>query len=227
MGALMRHSMPGRRSRATVAFAMVALAGLIAIAPGCSQAAADFKRAKSEVVASFLVAGSNGDKAAASALVTDPSSPIVANIPAGSTTTTKATWAWDGQAAVVDLGTSKLTVTASDADPGNVTVTGAGGVTVVTIPVKLVGADWKVDAAALAGAFTGAAADAEKRSCFANQRTIEAAYAVAIADGAHPKTIADLVPAYLKAPPVCPTTKLAYTLLSGGTVAPCSVHGHY
>jgi hypothetical protein len=211
----------------TVVLAMVALTGLIALVPGCSQAAADSKRAKAEVVASFLVAGSNGDKAAASALVTDPNSPIVANISAGSTTTTKATWVWNGQAAVIDLGTSTLTVTASDTDPGNVTVTGTGGVTVVSIPVKLVGADWKVDAAALSGAFSGAAADAEKKSCFANQRTIEAAYAVAVANGEHPKTVADLVPTYLKAQPVCPTTKLAYTLLSAGTVAPCSVHGHY
>ena len=205
---------------------MVALATLIGLAPGCSQPAADSKRAKAEVVASFLVAGSNGDRTAAAALVTDPNSPIVASIPAGSGTA-KATWAWNGQAAVVDLGTSTLTVTASDSDSGNVTVTGTGGAAAVTIPVKLVGADWKVDAATLTAAFSGAAADAEKRSCFANQRTIEGAFATAIANGDHPKTIADLVPGYLKAQPVCPTTKLAYTLLSSGTVAPCSVHGHY
>ena len=55
--------------------------------------------------------------------------------------------------------------------------------------------------------FNAAKANAQKKSCFANQRTIEGAaqtFAADSATGSLPTAVADLVPTYIKTTPACP-----------------------
>jgi len=81
--------------------------------------------------------------------------------------------------------------------------------------------------------FNAAKANAQKRSCHANQRTIEgsAQQFAADNDGDLPLTVGDMEPTYLKRVPVCPAGGPAYSIDTSGTVADCTggtpAHGHY
>ena len=83
--------------------------------------------------------------------------------------------------------------------------------------------------------FNAAKANAQKKSCFANQRTIEGAAQTYSAEnnGTMPATVAALSPSYIKVTPVCPGGGAAYafTAAGDGTVADCTggspAHGHF
>jgi type IV pilus assembly protein PilA len=81
--------------------------------------------------------------------------------------------------------------------------------------------------------FNAAKANAQKKSCFANQRTIEGAAQTYAAenDGTMPANVAALSPAYIKVTPVCPSGGPAYTIDANGTVADCTggtpAHNHF
>ncbi|NTU71085.1 MAG: prepilin-type N-terminal cleavage/methylation domain-containing protein [Coriobacteriia bacterium] len=83
--------------------------------------------------------------------------------------------------------------------------------------------------------FNAAKANAQKKSCFANQRTIEGAAQTYAADndGTLPASPAALTPTYIKVAPFCPAdaSKAAYSFGTSGTVAACGygdpVHGHF
>jgi len=72
--------------------------------------------------------------------------------------------------------------------------------------------------------FNAAKANAQKKSCFANQRTLEGAYQTWVADDNAAVAIAspftgNLVPAYVKVDPKCPLVNLAgYGINASGTV---------
>ena len=71
--------------------------------------------------------------------------------------------------------------------------------------------------------FNSARANAARRSCFANQRTIEGAVQTYRAtEEAHPANVAALVPTYIAAEPVCPDNGAAYTFNEDGIVAACA-----
>ena len=81
--------------------------------------------------------------------------------------------------------------------------------------------------------FNSAKANAQKKSCFANQRTIEGAAQTYAAenDGNYPDAVGDLVPTYIKVAPACPLGAGAYASIDTGTGnltvgAPCT-HGHF
>lgn len=79
--------------------------------------------------------------------------------------------------------------------------------------------------------FNSAKANAQKKSCFANQRTLEGAAQTYAAsnDGTIP-SVANLVPTYIKVLPACPGGGQAYSLNASGTVADCAGtanHGHF
>jgi prepilin-type N-terminal cleavage/methylation domain-containing protein len=82
--------------------------------------------------------------------------------------------------------------------------------------------------------FNAAKANAQKKSCFANQRMIEGAcqtFAADSATGSLPVAVAHLVPTYIKTTPACPAGGPAYTVNTSGTVAACTggspAHGHF
>jgi len=88
--------------------------------------------------------------------------------------------------------------------------------------------------------FNAAKANAQKKSCFANQRTIEGAVQTWVADdkvlpGATWPVNATsvLVPTYIKNAPFCPAdaAKAAYSVNSSGTVVDCTfgspAHAHF
>jgi type IV pilus assembly protein PilA len=82
--------------------------------------------------------------------------------------------------------------------------------------------------------FNAAKANAQKKSCFANERTIEGAFQTAMADDpAAVPTVAQLSPQYIKTPAKCPDTGNLYTFATPsstvptGTVADCTVHAHF
>jgi prepilin-type N-terminal cleavage/methylation domain-containing protein len=82
--------------------------------------------------------------------------------------------------------------------------------------------------------FNAAKANAQKKSCFANQRMIEGAcqtYAADDPNGALPANVAALVPTYIKTVPACPAGGPAYSVNASGTVANCTggspAHGHF
>ena len=89
------------------------------------------------------------------------------------------------------------------------------------------------------GNFEAARGSAQSKSCFANERTLEGAFQMALADGdvdlsaafGDYKELTDsLVPAYIKSKPQCPTGgdyNVARDAASSGVVVSCSVHGHY
>jgi prepilin-type N-terminal cleavage/methylation domain-containing protein len=84
--------------------------------------------------------------------------------------------------------------------------------------------------------FNAAKANAQKKSCFANQRTLEGAFQTWIADDNAPVAIASpfatsLVPQYVKVDPKCPlAAAVGYGLTASGTVGTfptnCT-HGHF
>jgi len=85
--------------------------------------------------------------------------------------------------------------------------------------------------------FNAAKSNAQKRSCYANQRTIEGAAQTYSADndGNMPANVGVLSPAYIKVAPGCPADpaipKAAYSINASGTVANCTygspAHGHF
>ena len=68
--------------------------------------------------------------------------------------------------------------------------------------------------------FNAAKANAQKKSCFASQRTIEGAAQTYSAenDGNLPGSVGDLTPTYIKDAPTCPLSQLGYTINTSGTV---------
>jgi len=72
--------------------------------------------------------------------------------------------------------------------------------------------------------FNAARATAERRTCHANQRTIEGAAQQYVADVGG--SIGDvngmglLVPQFIAVAPVCPTNNTPYALTAGGTICP-------
>ena len=88
--------------------------------------------------------------------------------------------------------------------------------------------------------FNAAKANAQRKSCYANQRTLEGAAQTwaandtnAVVNDINAVTIADLVPAYIKDVPQCPAGAAVYAfgLNSNGTIDDCTngtpAHGHY
>jgi prepilin-type N-terminal cleavage/methylation domain-containing protein len=84
--------------------------------------------------------------------------------------------------------------------------------------------------------FNAAKANAQKKSCFANQRTLEGAFQTWVADDHAAAAIAspftsNLVPTYVKSDPKCPlTNSVGYAVTASGTVGtfPCGTsHGHF
>jgi len=86
--------------------------------------------------------------------------------------------------------------------------------------------------------FNAAKANAQKKACFANQRTIEGAAQTfaAEANGVLPTTPGALVGAYIKTMPVCQAENAvayAFTSTTSGTVSDCpagpsgNLHGHF
>jgi prepilin-type N-terminal cleavage/methylation domain-containing protein len=85
--------------------------------------------------------------------------------------------------------------------------------------------------------FNSAKANAQKKSCFANQRTIEGSGNTYMAEtGAAPANVAALVTGdYLKSSPKCPdingSAHVGYTMTATTTVSPCTGsgpdHGYY
>jgi type IV pilus assembly protein PilA len=71
--------------------------------------------------------------------------------------------------------------------------------------------------------FNAAKANAQKKSCFANQRTLEGAFQTWVADDNTPVAMsspfASLVPAYVKNDPKCPLANaVGYGMNASGTV---------
>jgi type IV pilus assembly protein PilA len=81
--------------------------------------------------------------------------------------------------------------------------------------------------------FNAAKGNAQKRSCWANQRTIEGSVQTFSAgnDGTMPTTVGQLVPTYIKALPKCPSGGPAYSFDTSGTINNCTagnpVHGRF
>jgi prepilin-type N-terminal cleavage/methylation domain-containing protein len=69
--------------------------------------------------------------------------------------------------------------------------------------------------------FNAAKANAQLKSCFASQRTIEGAaqtFAADDASGIPASAVSQLVPAYIKVAPICPASRNGYTMDASGTV---------
>ena len=80
--------------------------------------------------------------------------------------------------------------------------------------------------------FNAAKSNAQKKSCWANQRTLEGSFQTWVADDNVPVAMAvgttQLVPAYIKVAPKCPATNLGYGLDASGTITPaCATHAHF
>jgi len=87
--------------------------------------------------------------------------------------------------------------------------------------------------------FNAAKANAQKKSCYANQRTIEGVVQTYQADSGVMPAIGAVaaggwaVPAYIKTAPFCPAdaAKTAYSINASGTVADCTygspAHAHF
>ena len=81
--------------------------------------------------------------------------------------------------------------------------------------------------------FNSAKENAQKKSCFANQRTIEGAAQTYAADdptGAMPAAVSDLVPTYIKDTPGCPAGGPAYRSTAAVRSRPAPAgpgHGHF
>lgn len=75
--------------------------------------------------------------------------------------------------------------------------------------------------------FNAAKINAQTKSCYANERTIEGAAQTYLAEnGTLPQTIDTLVPTFIGKTPVCPAEG-AYTWDPDAGTVTCSVHGHY
>lgn len=76
--------------------------------------------------------------------------------------------------------------------------------------------------------FNGARANAQKKSCFANERTVEgAARSYEASSGDLPTAVAALVTEkYLAATPKCPTSGVYTWDATAGTLT-CTIHGSY
>jgi len=79
--------------------------------------------------------------------------------------------------------------------------------------------------------FNAAKANAQKKSCFANQRTLEGAFQNWVADDntavAMSSPFASLVPSYIKADPKCPAINaVGYSLDASGTASVPSGDSH-
>jgi len=67
--------------------------------------------------------------------------------------------------------------------------------------------------------FNAAKANAQKKSCFANQRTIEGSCQTYNAENdALPTSVDALKPTFIKVAPTCPKTLLGYSIDGSGTV---------
>ena len=67
--------------------------------------------------------------------------------------------------------------------------------------------------------FNAAKANAQRKSCFANQRTIEGSAQTYNAENdALPTDVAALVPTFVKVAPICPKSQLGYAIDASGTV---------
>jgi len=72
--------------------------------------------------------------------------------------------------------------------------------------------------------FNAAKANAQRKSCYANQRTIEGTFQTWVADNntaaamSSTQLKAAFVPTYIKDEPFCPMTKALYTVDDSGTV---------
>ena len=67
--------------------------------------------------------------------------------------------------------------------------------------------------------FNAAKANAQLKSCYANQRTIEGSAQTFNAEsGVLPTGVDDLVPTFVKESPTCPKTQLGYSINASGTV---------
>ena len=84
--------------------------------------------------------------------------------------------------------------------------------------------------------FNSAKANAQTKTCFANQRTIEGAAQTWEAEYGNLENLTTagleidaLVPAYLKSAPLCPFDSAVYLFSAEATssVAGCDEHGHY
>lgn len=68
--------------------------------------------------------------------------------------------------------------------------------------------------------FNAAKANAQRKSCYANQRTIEGSCQTYNAEsGSLPTDVGQLVPTFIKVAPLCPTNKASYTVDASGTVS--------
>jgi prepilin-type N-terminal cleavage/methylation domain-containing protein len=66
--------------------------------------------------------------------------------------------------------------------------------------------------------FNAAKANAQRKSCFANQRTIEGSVQTYNAENdGFPANVAALVPAFIKTAPVCPAVAGGYVINTAGT----------
>lgn len=75
--------------------------------------------------------------------------------------------------------------------------------------------------------FNSAKANAQKKTCFANERTVDgAARTYEAEEGVLPGDVAALVPLYLKAAPNCPVG-VAYTWDPIAGELNCTTHGRY
>jgi prepilin-type N-terminal cleavage/methylation domain-containing protein len=76
--------------------------------------------------------------------------------------------------------------------------------------------------------FNAARSNAQEKSCFANQRTVDGAARTYAAEnsGNLPATVAALVPQYIKAAPVCPAGG-AYTWNAAAGELSCGTHKRY
>ncbi len=76
--------------------------------------------------------------------------------------------------------------------------------------------------------FNGAKANAQRRSCFANERTVDgAARSYEASEGNLPAAVANLVSGlYIKTTPICPAGG-AYTWNATTGEMSCSIHGRY
>jgi prepilin-type N-terminal cleavage/methylation domain-containing protein len=64
--------------------------------------------------------------------------------------------------------------------------------------------------------FNAAKANAQEKSCYANQRTIEGSCQTYNADnGVLPSTVATMVPTFIKVNPTCPKTTAGYHITAG------------
>jgi hypothetical protein len=78
--------------------------------------------------------------------------------------------------------------------------------------------------------FVSTRCEAERKACFANQRTVDSAVMQYYAenDGDYPNSLADLVPTWIKQKPTCRDTSSAYLWIEGRPpYITCLLHGRH